>query len=166
MKLKEIAIDKLIPYENNPRANEAAVAKVANSIKKYGFRVPLVVTKDLVIVAGHTRVKACKLLGITKVPCHIAEDMDEQGIMEFRIADNRVGEEADWDKDKLCKELDDLEEKFPECDLSDLGFEQNELDNIRITDEDLDEGIEEIGQEEQECCDKCGAKIKGEQKAN
>ncbi|MDA1038596.1 MAG: ParB N-terminal domain-containing protein [bacterium] len=123
MKLKEIAIDKLIPYENNPRKNDEAVAKVAESIKEYGFRVPLVVSKDLIIIAGHTRVKACKLLGIEKVPCHIAEDMDEGDIKAFRITDNRVAEEAEWDNDKLRKELDELEEQFPDVDLSSLGFD-------------------------------------------
>ena len=139
MKLKEIAIDKLIPYENNPRKNDEAVAKVAESIKEYGFRVPLVVSKDLIIIAGHTRVKACKLLGIEKVPCHIAEDMDEGDIKAFRITDNRVAEEAEWDNDKLRKELDELEEQFPDVDLSSLGFDQDELDDIRLSDDDLDD---------------------------
>jgi site-specific DNA-methyltransferase (adenine-specific) len=115
------------------------VTKVAASIKEHGFRVPLVVTKDLIIVAGHTRVKACKLLGIEKVPCHIAEDMDDGAIKAFRIADNRVAEEAEWDNDKLRKELNELEEQFPDVDLSSLGFDQDELDDIRLSDDDLDD---------------------------
>ncbi len=138
MKTKEIEIAKLVPYENNPRKNDAAVAKVAASIKEHGFLVPLVVTKGLVIIAGHTRVKACKLLGIEKVPCVIADELDEGGIKAFRISDNRVAEEADWDLDKLRVELNQLQEDFPDVDLSALGFDHDELEDIMLEPDDLD----------------------------
>lgn len=98
----------LVPYENNPRNNEEAVDYVANSIKEFGFKVPVVVDKDNIVVAGHTRLKACEKLGITEVPCIVAEDLTEDQIKAFRIADNKVSEYATWDEKKLSKELSNI----------------------------------------------------------
>lgn len=105
------------PYEKNPRKNDGAVVAVANSIKEFGFKVPIVIDKDGVIVAGHTRYKAAKHLGLKEVPCIIADDLSEQQLKAFRLADNKVGEIAEWDLDLLELELDDIE-----LDMSEFGF--------------------------------------------
>lgn len=111
-------LDEIFPYENNPRNNEAAVESVANSIEEFGFKVPIVVDKDGVIVAGHTRYKAAKYLGMTEVPCIVADDLNEQQINAFRLADNKVGEIATWDFSKLEFEL----EALSDFDMQDFGF--------------------------------------------
>lgn len=90
-------IEELIPYENNPRNNDEAVKYVAESIRQFGFKVPMVIDKDGVIVAGHTRFKAAKELGMTEVPCIIADDLTEEQVKAFRLADNKVAEIATWD---------------------------------------------------------------------
>ena len=112
-------IDELKVYENNPRKNDQAVDAVANSIKEFGFKVPVIITKENVIIAGHTRIKACKKLGISDVPCIIADDLSEDQIRAFRLADNRASELADWDLDKLKVEFDNIE-----LDLDLFGFEE------------------------------------------
>lgn len=117
-------VDDLIPYENNPRHNDEAVEYVANSIKEFGFKVPCIIDKDDVLVAGHTRVKACKKLGIKEVPCVVADDLTEDQIKALRIADNKVGEIATWDMEKLGLELADID-----IDMSafgDFGIEEEE----------------------------------------
>ena len=96
-------VKDLIPYENNPRNNDGAVDYVANSIKEFGFKVPVVVDKDNVVVAGHTRLKACEKLGIEEVPCIVADDLTEDQIKAFRIADNKVSEYSTWDNEKLAE---------------------------------------------------------------
>lgn len=101
-------IDEIKPYEKNPRKNDEAVEYVANSIKKFGFKVPIVVDKDGIIVAGHTRYKASKQLGLKEVPCIIADDLDDEQIKAYRLADNKVAEQAKWDKGLLDGELDDI----------------------------------------------------------
>lgn len=108
----------LVPYENNPRLNEAAVEYVANSIKEFGFKVPIVIDKNNVIVAGHTRLKACKQLGIDKVPCIVASDLTEEQVRAFRLADNKTSEYAEWDYLKL--ELEQFEIK--DIDMTQFGF--------------------------------------------
>lgn len=115
IKIIEKSIDELVPYENNARINDKAVDIVANSIKEFGFKNPCIIDKDNVIVAGHTRVLACKKLGIDKVPCIVADDLTEEQIKAFRIADNSSAQIAEWDIDKLMKELDTIDydmEKF------------------------------------------------------
>lgn len=101
-------LDELIPYENNPRKNDEAVEYVANSIREFGFKVPIVIDVNNVIVAGHTRYKACERLGIEEVPCIIADDLDEEKINAFRLADNKVGEIAEWDLGLLDVELNGI----------------------------------------------------------
>lgn len=95
----------LIPYVNNPRLNDGAVDAVAASIKEFGFKVPIVVDSDGVIVAGHTRLKAAKKLGLDSVPVIVADDLSPEQVKAFRLADNRVGELAEWDLGKLDIEL-------------------------------------------------------------
>lgn len=118
MNIVELNINDLIPYENNPRKNDEAVQYVANSIKEFGFKVPIVIDKDYVIVAGHTRYKASKQLGLEKVPCIIADDLTDEQIKAFRLADNKTGELAEWDIDLLDDELDDI----LSIDMEDFGF--------------------------------------------
>ena len=101
-------IDELIPYDNNPRINDEAVEYVKNSIKEFGFKVPIVIDKDNVIIAGHTRIKASKELGIKDIPCIIADDLTEEQVKAFRLADNKVAEKSLWDYTKLDEELDSI----------------------------------------------------------
>ena len=109
IKIIEKNIDELVPYENNARINDKAVEAVANSISDFGFKNPVIIDKNNVLVAGHTRVKAAKKLGLTKVPCIIADDLDEDQIKAFRIADNSSAQVAEWDMEKLMAELQDID---------------------------------------------------------
>lgn len=109
MDIRNVNIKDLTMYENNPRNNDNAVDAVADSIKKFGFKVPMVIDKDNVIVCGHTRYKACLKLGVNEVPCVIADDLNDEQIKAFRIADNRTSEFADWDYDLLKQELEGIE---------------------------------------------------------
>lgn len=112
-------ISDLVPYENNPRKNDDAVEKVALSISAFGFKVPIVIDSNNVIVTGHTRLKAAKKLGLSVVPCIKADDLTDEQIKAFRLADNKVGEFSEWDQDKLMQELDAL----GDIDMSLYGFE-------------------------------------------
>lgn len=140
MKVQEIAISKLKPYENNPRHNEDAVEKVMESIKEFGFKVPIVVDSDLVIVTGHTRLKAAQELGLKKVPIIVADDLTPEQIKAFRIADNKVHEYATWDEDRLYNEL--LELKVLNFDIETFGFETNDIDISVVDDEEKESIIE------------------------
>lgn len=111
-------ISAIVPYEKNPRKNDKAVKYVAESIRNFGFKVPIVIDKDNIIVAGHTRLKAAIQLGYTEVPCIIADDLNDEQIKAFRLADNKVSEQAEWDYDLLGDELDDI---FT-IDMEDFGF--------------------------------------------
>lgn len=124
MQIIELKVDVLIPYVNNPRKNNVAVDKVAASIKEFGFKVPIVVDRDNVVVCGHTRLKAAKKLGIETVPCLIADDLTEDQIKAFRLADNKVSEFAEWDFEALKAELDNID-----IDMSEFGFDFEELKN-------------------------------------
>ena len=101
MEIEIVNINDLVPYENNPRQNDEAVAGVKESIKEFGFKVPMVIDQNNVIVCGHTRYKASKELGLTEIPCIRANDLTDEQIKAFRLADNKVGEVAEWDFDKL-----------------------------------------------------------------
>lgn len=108
MNIVNMDMRDLKPYEKNPRKNDDAVKYVQESIKQFGFKVPIIIDKDNVIVAGHTRYKAAKKLGLKTVPCIIADDLTDEQIKAFRLADNKVAEKAEWDFDLLADELDDL----------------------------------------------------------
>lgn len=127
-------IDELIPYENNPRLNDEAVEYVKNSIKEFGFKVPVVIDKDNVIIAGHTRIKASKELGIKDIPCIIADDLSEEQVKAFRLADNKVAEKSTWDYSKLDEELDSI----LDIDMSMFNFENIEETNLDDFFEDND----------------------------
>lgn len=118
-------IDELIPYENNPRKNDNAVEYVKNSIKDFGFKVPIVIDEDNIVVAGHTRLKAAKELNLDRIPCIVADDLTEEQIRAFRLADNKVSEFSKWDFDLLNSELDELKEL--DLDMSDFGFKDLDL---------------------------------------
>lgn len=120
MQIIEKRIEELIDYENNPRHNEAAIGKVAASIEAFGFKVPIVIDKDNVIIAGHTRRKAAERLGMQTVPCIIADDLTEEQVKAFRLADNKTGEFAEWDFDKLSEELAELRDM--DFDMLAFGF--------------------------------------------
>lgn len=110
------------PYENNPRKNDEAVKYVAESIRAFGFKVPIVIDKNGIIVAGHTRYKAAKKLNLKEVPCIVADDLTEEQVKAFRLADNKVAEKAEWDFELLESELDDLFE----FDMTVFGFDEEE----------------------------------------
>jgi site-specific DNA-methyltransferase (adenine-specific) len=122
VKIIEKKVEELIPYVNNPRNNEAAVDFVAASIKEFGFKNPIIIDKDGVIVAGHTRHAAAKKLGLESVPCIMADDLTEQQIKAFRLADNKTAELATWDLEKLEIEL----EAIGDLEMTDFGFEELE----------------------------------------
>ena len=101
MEVLDKNIEDIIPYENNPRKNDVAVDAVAKSIHEFGFKVPIVIDKNNVIVCGHTRYKASIKLGLKTVPCVIANDLSQEQIKAFRLADNKTNELAEWDIDML-----------------------------------------------------------------
>lgn len=137
MKVIEMPIDQVKPYENNPRVNDDAVQETANSIKEFGWQQPIVVDKDNVIIVGHTRLKAAKKLKLKKVPVVIADTLSEQQVKAYRLADNKTGELADWDMELLDIELDDI----VDLDMSDFGFDDIEEDTNKdledLSDKDL-----------------------------
>lgn len=134
MEIKMMKVQDVHPYEKNPRKNDASVDYVANSIRSFGFKVPIVIDKDGVIVCGHTRYKAAKKLSMKEVPCIMADDLTDAQIKAFRLADNKVGESSEWDDDLLDDELSLLDDDF---DMENFGFEKFE-------EEDEDEKTIEI----------------------
>lgn len=134
-------LDEIKPYDRNPRQNDKAVDAVAKSIEANGFKVPMIVDRDGVIIAGHTRYKAAKQLGMSRVPCILADDLTPEQVKAFRIADNKTNELADWDDSLLKLELEDLQEL--DFDLSLTGFSDYEIDNILFGDHsDVPDGME------------------------
>ena len=152
MKVIEIGVEKLKAYEKNPRKNDNAVEAVANSIKEFGFKVPIVIDENFTILAGHTRLKAAKKLGIKKVPCVIADDLTDEQAKAFRLADNKTGELANWDFDLLPEELSGIDD----FDMSEFGFEP--LPEIEIDDDAVDVGDASAKEKEPKTCQcpKCG----------
>ena len=125
MQTEAVNIGKVIPYARNPRRNDAAISKVAASLQEFGWQQPIVVDADMVVVAGHTRLEAARSLGMTEVPVHVAAGLTPEQVKAYRIADNRVGQEAEWDEELLRLELGELESlEFP-LDLT--GFDADEL---------------------------------------
>ena len=134
-------IDELKPYEKNPRKNDKAVKYVANSIEAFGFKVPIVIDKNNVIVCGHTRYKASKKLKLTEVPCIIADDLNEEQIKAFRLADNKVSEQAEWEFDTLTDEIGDI---FS-YDMQDFGFQFVDEDKNKADTQKKVENILNLG---------------------
>lgn len=135
----------LKPYDKNPRKNDEAVKLVKKSIEEFGFKVPIVIDKDDVIVCGHTRWKAARALRLEQVPCVVADDLSEEQIKAFRLADNKVGEIAEWDIDLLKVELDELDELG--VNMEDFGFVDLDFGDDSVAEEDdfdADAAVEEI----------------------
>ena len=152
-----IDTNKLVPYENNPRDNEAAIDVVKKSIQDYGFKVPLVVDGNNVIVCGHTRYLASKELGFKEIPCIIADDLTPEQIKSFRLVDNKTHEFAEWNFELLEKELQEL--TAFDFDMSKFGFDESIFEDIPPTktfkNEELSE--EEFSEENyQHECPRCG----------
>ena len=163
------AIDSITPYPNNPRHNQSAIRDVATSIRKYGFKQPIVVDKEGVIVVGHTRYLAAQQFGLTEVPVLVSDLTDKQN-REYRIADNKTNELASWDFDKLAEEIADLD--FGEFDF-DLSFVMTDAEDSgdgeasgerekRASETEAKEGAteygeDEFGDEQFQCqCPRCG----------
>lgn len=122
-KITLMALADITPYENNPRNNEEAVEKVANSIKEFGFNQPIVVDKDNVIIVGHTRYLAAQELGLTEAPVIVAGNLSDEQAKAYRLADNKTGELAGWDFEKLALELEQIED----INMSDFGFTDDDI---------------------------------------
>lgn len=142
-------VKDLIPYDNNPRINDNAVEAVAASIKEFGFKVPIIVDKNNVVVAGHTRLKACEKLGIEEVPVIVADDLTDEQIKAFRLADNKVGELADWDFTKLEEELANIQMDMSlfDFDMKELSKEFDKNKEVEEDGFDVDEALEKVGEE-------------------
>ena len=140
MDILNLGLEEIKPYEKNPRNNDNAVDAVAASIREFGFKVPIIIDKDNIIVAGHTRYKAAKKLGLKTVPCIKADDLTDEQVKAFRLADNKVAEQAEWDFDLLNEELETIT-----MDMEQFGFdlpeddEEEDSDNYSDTEEDIDE---------------------------
>jgi DNA modification methylase len=128
MDVVDLPLERLIPYARNPRKNAAAVATVAASLKEFGWRQPIVVDEEMVILAGHTRLEAARLLGLTSAPVHIARGLTAAQARAYRLMDNRASENAEWDEALLGLELGDLQgDGF---DLGLTGFDDAELNRL------------------------------------
>lgn len=125
MKIDIFDIERLVPYARNPRKNATAVDKVAASLREFGWRQPIVTDENLTIIVGHTRYEAARRLGMTEVPVHIATGLTAAQIKAYRIADNRVGEESQWDDALLAVELGDLKDNG--FDLALTGLSEDDL---------------------------------------
>ena len=145
MQIYDKPLGWLTPYENNPRNNEEAVGPVANSISEFGFKVPIVATSDGEIINGHTRWKAAKKLKLKTVPVIIADDLTEEQVKAFRLADNKVAEIAQWDIELLLSEIDSVDN----LDMTLFGFTDQDYTLDDFEDEELDtEDAEEINEQD------------------
>ena len=134
-------LDEIRPYENNPRVNDGAVGAVAESIREFGFQQPIVVDRDGVIIAGHTRYKAAQKLGLTEVPVVVAGNLTDEQVRAYRLADNKTGELAEWNFSALEEELAGI----GELDMSLFGFEPKEMkEPEEITEDDYEEEPPEV----------------------
>tara|TARA_B110000483_G_scaffold58391_1_gene72940 strand:+ start:2828 stop:3448 length:621 start_codon:yes stop_codon:yes gene_type:complete len=143
MKVEQIKIEEILPYDQNPRDNSAAVEKVADSIKEFGWQQPIVVDEEKIILAGHTRHLAALSMGVKEVPVLIAKGLTEAQKKAYRIVDNKTSELAEWDKELLKSEFLALQEL--DFDLNLTGFDLDEI--AKMSGEDLmqfDEELDEI----------------------
>lgn len=126
MQLEYLLLDDITPYEYNPRDNEKAIPAVASSIRSFGFLVPCVIDHNNVLVAGHTRMEAARLIGMSEVPCIRAGHLSQDQINAFRLIDNKVAEQAMWDHDMLAGEIGKLTDLG--LDFTKFGWKQEEID--------------------------------------
>lgn len=136
--IQMMPIKDVHPYPDNPRKNDDAVDKVAESIRQFGWQQPIVVDKDMVVIVGHTRLKAAKKLHQKEVPVLVADNLTEEQARAYRLADNRSGEFSDWDLDLLSDELDAL--KDLDFDITSIGFDDTDiqLPQEEAVDDDFD----------------------------
>ena len=156
----DVAIGKVKPYPRNPRKNEAAVAKVAASIRAFGFRQPIVCDAKMTVIAGHTRLLAARALGMKAVPVHVARGLTPAQVRAYRLADNRTAQEATWDNDALVEEL--LALRADAFDLPLTGFDAAELAQLmgEVPDVAFKEYDESAADDVKYCeCPKCGHKF-------
>ena len=153
MEVKNVDIDSIKPYKNNPRNNDNAVEATATSIKEFGWQQPIVVDKDGVIIVGHTRLKAAKELGLKQVPIVVAENLTDEQANAYRLADNKTGEIASWDFSALEDELASI----TDIDMKEFGFEDFEFKD-GSDDTDLDDYEEPEATDTYLTCPDCGAK--------
>ena len=132
MQIEMISVNDLVPYEKNPRKNDQSVDKVAESIREFGFRSPVVIDRHNVVVCGHTRLKAAKKLKLQTVPCIRADDLTDEQIRAYRLADNKAGEDSEWDMDLLDEELADIFD----LDMERFGFLDEEPEEKDDEDDD------------------------------
>ena len=139
-KIISLPIGEIRPYENNPRKNADAVKYVKESIRQFGFKIPIVIDSDRVIVCGHTRLLAAKSLGLSEVPCIMVDDLTEDQVNALRLADNKVSEFSEWDLDLLGAELESL---AGDCDLNmcDFGF-FDEIEKEKDKEETQENGVD------------------------
>lgn len=155
LEIKYIPIEEIIPYKNNPRINEDAIPYVMNSIKEFGFKNPIIIDKNNVIVAGHTRLESAKRLNMEEIPCIYANDLTEEQVKAFRLADNKVSEKSMWDYDKLDEELDNI----LNIDMSMFDFN---IDNFEIEIPEEKEETEkstDTKDKHEHICPNCGLKF-------
>lgn len=126
-------INEIKPYKNNPRKNDNTVDYLVNSIKDFGFRVPIIIDSNNVIVSGHTRYKAAEKIGMKDIPCIVAEGLSDKELSAFRIADNKVSEHSKWDIEKLFYEMD-----MESIDYTNYGFLDLELSTIKTGNDSSD----------------------------
>ena len=134
-----LPVPEVRPYEKNPRKNAEAVKYVKASIEKFGFKQPIIVDSNRVIIAGHTRLEAAKSIGMAEVPCIVADDLTDAQVKALRLADNKVAEFSEWEMNLLGEELGELAE-ISDIDMGDFGFD----DNLEMDDEE-ENGTEEKG---------------------
>lgn len=155
MTVKNIHVEQISEYENNPRNNEKAVGAVAKSIEAFGFKVPIVIDSDGVIVAGHTRFKAAKLLGMKEIPCVIANDLSKEQVTAFRLVDNKTAELAAWDFVELENELRELAALGVGMEVFGFGYTEP-VDDIDDSFFDLGEDDSAGGEPKRIKCEHCG----------
>ena len=142
MDILNLGLEEIKPYEKNPRNNDNAVDAVAASIREFGFKVPIIIDKDNIIVAGHTRYKAAKKLGLKTVPCIKADDLTDEQVKAFRLADNKVAEQAEWDFDLLNEELETIT-----IDMEQFGFDLPADDEEETPTEIIEDDVPDVPEE-------------------
>lgn len=152
LKLEMWPIEKLKPYEKNPRKNEDSVEPTANSIKKFGFLVPAVIKSDGTLITGHTRLKAAKKAGLKEIPVIIADYLSDEDARGFRMADNKTGERSMWDEELLAEEL----ESIFSFDMADFGFMDNGISDEQIDAFFDDKETETDHKKHVHVCPRCG----------
>jgi len=154
----DMPIGQIKPYKKNPRKNEKAVPEVVKSLREFGFRQPLVVDSNMVLIVGHTRLLAAKELGLTKVPVHIASTLTPAQVRAYRIADNRSHDRSEWDVTLLNEELGELFEMDEKFDIEFMDF--GDFGPGEEKEKEIKEGSKELDEEEfsefDHKCPKCG----------